>query len=258
MARNTLNEIIEMSAAQEVEMGNDWFELISEDHFWIKWRFTVLLQVLTNMDFKGKVLEIGCGNAMVIKQLEEKLNWIIDGCDLNVEALANSLKVTGKIYQYDIHSLNPKLTGKYDMALLLDVVEHIKDDTAFLQVANKHLKSRGLILINVPALQSLYSLYDEAVGHFRRYDKASIRALCERSGLEVVHVQYWGMTMVPLLWVRKRYLRLVSRKVIIHQGFKPPAKWINTLLKWIGYLETQLIRNPPIGTSVLVLARVKG
>jgi predicted SAM-dependent methyltransferase len=46
----------------------------------------------------------------------------------------------------------------------------------FLKALLRQLKTQGLLLINVPALQFLYSHYDEIVGHILRYDKRTLSA----------------------------------------------------------------------------------
>ena len=57
------------------------------------------------------------------------------------------------------------------MVVLFDVLEHIPDTQPFLSSVIRHIKLNGFLLINVPALQTLYSKYDETVGHVRRYNK---------------------------------------------------------------------------------------
>ena len=75
-----------------------------------------------------------------------------------------------------------RLLHAYDMILLMDVIEHIDDDVGFLTAALKHLKSDGVVVINVPAHMSFYSKYDEVAGHKRRYNTAGVEALSRRKG----------------------------------------------------------------------------
>lgn len=76
---------------------------------------------------------------------------------------------------------------RFDRVLMLDVVEHVEDDGAFVAgVATDFLDAGGLALVSVPAYQALFSEHDRALRHERRYSPADCRALLERSGLEVV------------------------------------------------------------------------
>jgi hypothetical protein len=56
------------------------------------------------------------------------------------------------------------------------VIEHIEDSTAELRRAVDLLAPGGHLLILVPAFNYLYSPFDKAIGHFRRYDKKILKA----------------------------------------------------------------------------------
>jgi SAM-dependent methyltransferase len=69
-------------------------------------------------------------------------------------------------------------TGTFDLALLLDVIEHITDDAAFLDDSVlPHLTPESLVVVSVPAYQGLFSSHDEALAHHRRYSPGRLRAL---------------------------------------------------------------------------------
>lgn len=65
----------------------------------------------------------------------------------------------------------------FDVALYVDVLEHIADDAAELARAAQRLRPGGRILVLSPAHQWLYSPFDAAIGHFRRYARSDGRAL---------------------------------------------------------------------------------
>ena len=64
----------------------------------------------------------------------------------------------------------------YDCILYIDVLEHVEDDHGELAAAARLLRPGGRLIVVAPAHQSLYSPFDKAIGHFRRYDKAMLRA----------------------------------------------------------------------------------
>lgn len=73
------------------------------------------------------------------------------------------------------------------LVLALDVLEHVDDDHRFVTEHLAPLVAPGGVLVaSVPAHQSLFTTHDTALGHFRRYDAASLRALLEPS-FDVVH-----------------------------------------------------------------------
>lgn len=65
---------------------------------------------------------------------------------------------------------------RFDTILYVDVLEHIADDRAELARAAGHLLPGGRIVVLSPAHQWLFTAFDEAVGHVRRYNAASLRA----------------------------------------------------------------------------------
>jgi hypothetical protein len=65
---------------------------------------------------------------------------------------------------------------QFDSILYVDVLEHIEDDRGELATAVKHLRLGGTLIVLSPAHQFLYTPFDRALGHFRRYSRASLMA----------------------------------------------------------------------------------
>jgi len=63
---------------------------------------------------------------------------------------------------------------KYDTVLYVDVLEHIEDDAAELQRASQHLLPGGRLIIVAPAHKWLYTPFDRAIGHCRRYNRKDL------------------------------------------------------------------------------------
>jgi SAM-dependent methyltransferase len=67
--------------------------------------------------------------------------------------------------------------ARFDTILYLDVLEHIADDAAELRCAGRHLAPAGHLIVLAPAHPFLFSPFDAAIGHYRRYDRASLGRL---------------------------------------------------------------------------------
>lgn len=65
----------------------------------------------------------------------------------------------------------------FDTILYVNVLEYIEDDTGEVRLAAEHLRTGGHLIVLSPAHQWLYTPFDAASGHFRRYNKASMRRL---------------------------------------------------------------------------------
>lgn len=77
----------------------------------------------------------------------------------------------------------------FDTILYIDVLEHIQDDRGELEQAAARLDQGGCVVVIAPAHQFLYTAFDQAIGHFRRYDREMITSLKPR-GLKLSRFEY--------------------------------------------------------------------
>jgi len=66
---------------------------------------------------------------------------------------------------------------RFDAIIYIDVLEHIENDKAELELALARLSPGGRLVVLSPAFMCLYSPFDAEVGHFRRYRKEQLAAL---------------------------------------------------------------------------------
>jgi SAM-dependent methyltransferase len=84
-----------------------------------------------------------------------------------------------------------ELGGPFDAAICFNVLEHIEDDLAALAAVRGQLRPNGgHLLLLVPAHRVLFGEIDHAVGHMRRYDRATLRARLERTGFGLRELRY--------------------------------------------------------------------
>lgn len=68
-------------------------------------------------------------------------------------------------------------TATFDSILYIDVLEHIDDDVAEMREAAELLAIGGHLVVMSPAHPWLYSPFDAAIGHHRRYVKRTLRGV---------------------------------------------------------------------------------
>lgn len=192
--------------------------------------------------------EIGCGSGLLQKEIEDRYSKAVTGFDLNELALRQNVSRISPIYCYDIHQRNPEFRGRFDLALLFDVLEHIEDESGFLQAVKFHLNQSGTLLINVPAHQFLYSDYDRAAGHVRRYSLNQLIKVAAENGFKVREATYWGLPLFPLLALRKP-LKLAANDA--RAGFDSRGKVPNSVLSLIARCEK--VPQTFLGTSVMAV-----
>jgi 2-polyprenyl-3-methyl-5-hydroxy-6-metoxy-1,4-benzoquinol methylase len=111
------------------------------------------------------------------------------------------------------------------LVLLMDVIEHVPDDLAFLQdVCGRPCVSPGAhLLITVPAYQPLFCSHDRALGHYRRYSSRTLGTLLARARLTPVEQGNFFASLVPL-----RLAQVVSERV------SPPRADASQVAGWNG------------------------
>jgi len=85
---------------------------------------------------------------------------------------------------------------RFDTILYIDVLEHIEEDVAQLQGAASHLAPGAYLIVLSPAHEWLYSPFDAAIGHVRRYNAKQLQS-AGPSGLTLARLRYLdavGMT----------------------------------------------------------------
>lgn len=255
---DAMRTIETVSQPQAVSMADEWFQFATADHFWMQWRHCLLVRALQCAgDDVRNALEIGCGHGVAREMLERDLGIPVDGCDLNRTALETAKPGKGNLFVYNILDQKSSLLGRYDAVLLLDVIEHIDDDAAFVRAALRHLRSGGIVAVNVPANMMLFSDYDRVAGHVRRYTRHGLRGLLESCGVEIQGIQPWGLLMIPLLLARKTLLRRAKQADVIRTGFVPPNSLSQLLLHGMKNIETSLPFRMPFGTSILAWGRLR-
>lgn len=255
-----MGNVIELSARQEHEFMSAFFDLSSETHFWFIWRFQAFLAQLKDLgiDLREplKVLDVGAGAGVLRKQIESHSEWIVDITDLDINGLTAAPSGRGKTYYYDILEKRPDLAEKYDGITLFDVLEHIDDTAPFVDAVLFHLRPKGRLFLNVPAMQWLYSRFDSVQGHCRRYTIETLEAEFADFGVRILDARYWGWINLPLLVMRKFLLDNFSGgksdEEIYTSGFSPPGKLINELLLKAMRIELALPAQRLAGSSILL------
>ena len=236
-----------------------WYDSAPEDHFWMTWRLRVILEHLRRLNFEDRVevkaFDIGCGHGAFQRQMHAVSSWTIDGCDLNGNAISLNRGHNGGSLLYNIFELRKDLQHKYDVVFLLDVIEHIQNSVEFLSAARFYMKRGGYMIINVPAIPVLYSKYDVAAGHVRRYTKRSLSSELSAAGLTIETLTYWGLSLVILAALRKAALVFTKPQAVIRRGFVPPNIIADKILRRVMSAELAMARDVPYGASLLAIVR---
>lgn len=242
-------------------------------HFWHRGRHRFLeASVKRQLDVTeraGKrVIDLGAGCGGWVDYLQ-RAQLFPDGQIALGDSSPVALKsardlVSGQASCFQIDLLNLGFDKAWDVAFLLDVVEHIDDDVAALRNAAQALRPGGLLFVTVPALQSFWSWNDDVVKHKRRYNAAQLRTAAEQAGLETLDTRYFMFLLSPLLVVSRKFkqpnlaeLDHDAQWALVEKTHAVPAAPLNGVLAGIFSLETPLSKllHFPWGTSLLGVFR---
>ncbi|OGD71330.1 hypothetical protein A3A84_03880 [Candidatus Collierbacteria bacterium RIFCSPLOWO2_01_FULL_50_23] len=234
------------------------FNEVERFHWWWAGRQELIKDLLRENQPK-KILDIGCGTGETLTFLKTVFpKATLFGVDVLAEAVRFTIQRGHAAKKADALNL-PFKDNSFDAILLLDVIEHIKNDSAIIKEAKRVVKPGGVIVITAPALQFIWSAHDENQGHFRRYTRHRLLELARKNKMKVSFLSYFNFFLSPIITP----IRVMSRLPIFKKygeydsrlNYKVAYnKVINTFLKTLFVTEIRLLRfiRYPIGISVTV------
>jgi len=179
----------------------------SQNHPWEYARAKVVMDILKKFSPKEKqgkyVLDVGCGDIFFLHQYCQKNP---NNIPVAIDTAFNEEIIQSLSQQYkDINVLlfdhidKVDLSGNHaDIIFLMDVIEHIEDDVAFVRALSQKpfVNDNTIFLITVPAFNKLYCSHDKWLGHYRRYDQKMLRDHMQKAGLEIMSGGYFFTTLL--------------------------------------------------------------
>lgn len=196
----------------------------------------------------GSILEVGCGIGNFTKILTKYGDVYAGDIEDNyIEKTRNVLKQKDQVGFLDIE------TGKYffksqlfDTVVCLNVLEHIQNDKKALENIYQLLTPAGNLILVVPSNPSLLGNIDISINHFRRYNKSQLVENLQDIGFTVSFSKRFNLIGGIGWWFAGRILG--NKKVD-----KNKIKIFNIIGPIFLFLEK--FYEPPIGTSILVIAK---
>lgn len=142
------------------------------------------------------------------------------------------------------------------VVVALDVLEHCQDDKkAFFSLVSL-LRPGGIIFITVPALPCLWSDWDEALNHYRRYTKSKILRIIPPN-TELLRVAYFNeIALFPAFIVRNlRRYGFIKKDEKRAEDFVPPPFMNELLCKIFYFLSCSKYYRPPLGLSLMLVLK---
>jgi len=181
--------------------------------------------------YLGKnILEVGSGDRSFTNQIVKhsvKLDRIV-----SIEPSNTLFEMHEKKYKFpsnisfhmvDLFNMTEDTFGLFDTAIFVHVLEHIEKDREALNKVHEVLLPNGKVLIEVPAMPSLFSVHDEMLGHYRRYNKKVLKDIVDTKKYTITDIWYQDILGVlgSLYFFKIKKTRLASTdgvKLVRNQG----------------------------------------
>jgi len=201
------------------------------------------------------LLDCGAGTGRFAKEMERFCRvFVLDDHEESLRLLRTRFD-TAQILQLDAGRV-PLPDGSTQYVTALDVLEHVPGDATVVKEFHRLLAKGGLVVVTVPAGKALWSDWDVALHHYRRYSRTQLKAVFPNEDWDIVYLNYTNVVLYPVVWIVRKWRRWFPE---LHDAVRSedrvPVSWINTLLRtlFVGLAKSRA--SFPFGVSLLLVAR---
>jgi SAM-dependent methyltransferase len=227
-------------------------------HWWYRGRRTVLDGVIADlgMPANARILDAGCGSGRFMVDLAKRGE--VTGVELSDTSVALARqRDIGEVIAGSVLEM-PFADASFDLAVSLDVIEHLEDDVAALRELRRVVAPGGALLVTVPAYQWLWSGHDEINHHHRRYTRRTLQSAAEQAGWKQARTTYFNSLLLPVAILLRVLDRFSTKTTESSLDLWIPPEPLNWLLERPLALEAALIARGgriPSGLSLLAVFR---
>ena len=231
---------------------------VEDRHWWYRGRRRVLERTIAcaGLPTPARVLDAGCGSGR--NMLELARYGEVSGVELSETSVALARKRgVGEVVEGSVLEM-PFAADSFDLAVCLDVIEHLQDDRGALRELRRVLAPGGALLVTVPAYRWLWSGHDEINHHHRRYNRRTLLAAAREAGWSCEFATYFNSLLLPVAIVLRALDRVNPRTTESSLDLWVPPAPLNWLLQQPLNLEAAAIgrgRPIPAGLSLLAVLR---
>ena len=186
----------------------------------------------------GDVLEVGAGLGANTEYLrsDRAASWLCLEPDPALAArMRDKFASEPFLRDFKVQTGTTEMLGsqpQFDTILYIDVLEHIENDREELARASDLLRTSGTIVVLAPAHQWLYTPFDRAIGHVRRYDKTGLSSRSP-GNCQIVRMAYLDAAGILASMGNQLFLRHSQpelRQILFwDRVLIPVSKWLDRL-----------------------------
>jgi SAM-dependent methyltransferase len=227
-------------------------------HWWYRGRRVVIESVVAGLGLPAhaRILDAGCGSGR--NMIELARHGSVTGVELSDTSVALARgRDCGEVVAGSVLDM-PFADDSFDLAVSLDVIEHLEDDLGALRELRRTVAPGGALVVTVPAYQWLWSGHDVINHHHRRYTRSGLQCVAERAGWRQVRTTYFNSLLLPLAIALRVLDRVNTKTTESSLDLWVPPEPLNRLLERPLALEAGAIARGgriPAGLSLLSVFR---
>jgi SAM-dependent methyltransferase len=230
---------------------------VEDDHWWFSGRRLVIDSMLAKagLPSDAAIFEAGCGTGGNLRMLARRGS--VSAMDFDEQACQFAqARGVGEVARGQLPDQIPFGDRRFDLVLMIDVLEHLDDDGAALRALRERVKPNGTLLLTVPAFQMLWSPHDVSHHHRRRYRAGQLRKVVSEAGYDVRYLSYYNFLLFPPI-LAARLVQRFSSTPADPNGLELPPRPLNWLLRSTFAAERLVLGRAslPVGVSLILLAR---
>ena len=247
---------------QPREMQDDIYRRMYEvegRHWWYSGKRAIIRSLLDRYVAAGagsgtpRVADLGCGCGRMLEELGGRYEAV--GVDVSQTAIEFCAMRGVKALLGALPDGVPLEDGTFDAVIMSDILEHVEDDAGAAKRAGGLLRAGGVMIVTAPAYEGLWSSWDEAHRHKRRYTAGTLRRALEGAGLDFEFMSYYNTVLFPAAAAARLAKRLTGRGGTIEMAV--PPEWLNSALRAVFASERHVLGRAPLpfGLSVVAVLR---
>lgn len=218
------------------DTGNEILEVISNAGKFNEWMYKTITPFL-----HGNILEIGSGigNISQFFLADKKIITLSDTDGYYLQTLRQKFSGFSNLKEVleinlehpQFESIYHPLKEQYDSIFLLNVLEHIRNDSLAIENCKHLLKQGGTLLLLCPAYSFLYSALDKELGHHRRYTISKLNSLLKNHDL-IIKKKFYFNAIGVIAWYYGKLMKLKtipSSDMGLYNKLVPVAKFIDKI-----------------------------
>jgi SAM-dependent methyltransferase len=230
---------------------------LEDHHWWYRGRRRVVDEVIRSLGLPpgARILDAGCGSGRNMVELAPYGN--VTGVDVSPASVdVAKARDVGEAMVASLSEPLPFPDASFDLAVSLDVLEHIDDDRSVLRELRRVIRPGGRLLVTVPAYPWLWSSHDEVNHHRRRYTRRALLTVAAEAGWTPLRSTHFTSLLLPAAIVHRAMDRVRNSSGPPGSDLERTPEWLNEVLERPMGLEARLVRwgvPIPAGLSLLVV-----